>query len=153
MFNFQNIVIVFLGIIISFWLLAEGNKYNRESYEYGQAVQSCELNKFKCDYQYIVEFEKRYGAPYGVLRQQMAEQKIFVIIPFIILIITLFVSFTLNKKEVLFTVLVLIPFLFNFIVRYIFAQECCLIPVYLLYAVGLSFVFSYLKRIFLYDSP
>jgi len=156
MFNFQSVCIVILGIIVSFLLFAEGEKYNAESTEYGRIIQYCEEQPSDCQYRMAAtqqEFEEKYGAAYWVHERNLREQKIYVIIPCVILIITLFVCFTLDKKEILFTGLVLAPFFIGLIVRFTFRPECCLTPFYLLYAVGLSFVFSSFKRYWLFANP
>ena len=157
MFNFQRVFIAILGIVLSFLLFAEGEKYNIESNAYSPLIRYCQEKRFdQCEYRYVhkqAEIEEKYGAPYWVLERRLKEQKIYVIIPCVILIVALFVCFTLDEKEILLTVLVLIPFLVSLIVRFIFDSECCLTPFYLLYAACLGFVISTLKRFLGFVDP
>lgn len=152
MFNSHSTFIVILGIILTFLLNAQGEKYNYESTEYGSIVQYCQEIGNPCEYNYMnrqPEMIEKYGTSYWNLEHKLKQQKVFVIIPVIILIITLFVSFTLDSNEVVFSILILSPLFTTFLFKFIFGAEFCMTPFYFIYAAGLTSLFSRIKRLYI----
>ena len=121
MSKLQNPLIVVLGIFVSFFLFAQGEKYNLRTTAYGQILKSyyietdtgvtvyhqdCLLNRRQ-------EIRVRYDGSDRELQNEMVWQKIFLIIPCVILITALFVGFAVSKNEILLTVFTLTPLSLN----------------------------------------
>lgn len=146
----QNLVIVVLGILMSFVLFAQGEKINLESTDYGQLLQTCRASKF--DYQNCVvkrnpEIRRDYGVSYWELESRKTQQMIFLIIPCLVLIIALFVSFTVTKNEKYLTLIALTPLFLSFLRFYPYAPEKWLVPLYLLFASVIAWFIRHLKRV------
>jgi hypothetical protein len=152
----QNPVIVGLGILLSFILFAQGEKYNQESTELGVLLLNCKSSK--ADYENCIvrrnpEISKQYGVPYWELETRKARQMVFLIIPSVVLIITLFVSFSASSNEKYLTLIALTPLFLSFLRFYPYAPEKWMIPVYLLFAATVAFLISHFKRFLFMRTP
>lgn len=156
MFKFQNVVIIFIAICISFLLLDAGLKYNRESNKYGQIIQECERKKIGCEYWYFNEqgeFKDKFDTAYRTSEYRMKNQRLFVIIPFVILIVLLFVNFAVEKNEAAVSVISLSPLFLNFLLNYFFYPEFFMTPIYLFFTITGSYFISRLKRYLIVKKP
>ena len=146
----QNLIIVGLGVVMSFILFAQGEKVNLETTELGQLLQQCKALKF--DYEHCVvrrnpEIKQEYGVPYWELENRKTQQMVFLVIPCLILIIALFVGFTVSGNEKYLTLMALAPLFLSFLRFYPYAPEKWLIPFYLLFAAAIAWFIRNLKRV------
>jgi hypothetical protein len=122
MSKLQNPLIILIGIFVSFFLLAQLEKYNLWTTAYGQIMKTCGLPNDtgvwevyeNCLSRRSQEIRVKYGKSVRELQDEKELKNIFLIIPGVILITTLFVIFAVSKNEILLTMITLTPFLWNF---------------------------------------
>lgn len=156
MLNSHTIIIGALAVILSFSLYILGDNYLAESVKNGKIVQYCESRQPYCEYKFLgkeSEMVKKYGAPYRQLALEYKRKKLFVVIPFLLLIIALFVGFTIDEKERLFVAITICPFLIYFMNRFIYNLEFRMGPVYMLFAVLATTSFVSVKRKLIFRNP
>jgi len=151
----QNTVIVGLGILLSFLLFTQGEKYNAETTQYGQLMQECKA--LKLDYESCVverspEIRKKYGMPYWDLQLRKIRQKTFLINPCVILIIVLFVGFGVSRKEIMMTFIALIPISLVFL-KNADSIERTMGSIYLLFALTIAYSISRVKFYLFIKNP
>jgi hypothetical protein len=148
MFDQQNLVVVFLAIILSFLLCWQGGKINHETTEYGQILAECEREgrDYRCVSEVGGDNKTPSGVPYGVLRHRMEKQKLLLINPIVFFITTLFVCFAVSKSEILFSLAASAPVLIYFLRFFPYGKEVVFIPVYLFVVIFYAFLLFRLKR-------
>jgi hypothetical protein len=145
----QNVFIVTLAVIISVVLFAQGEKYNVENSDYGLLVQECRALRFdygSCVARRAGEIVKEYGAPSGELESRKELQMTFLVIPSVVFIVALFVSFSASENEKHLTLIALTPLFLSFLQYYPYAPQKWMIPMYLLFASIITWFISQLKR-------
>lgn len=145
----QNAYIVGLGILVSIILFNQGEKINFETTDYGQLVTEC--RSLKMEYVNCVErreniIKKQFGASADELEISKERQMTYLIIPCIVLITALFISFAVDRNEKYLTLIALTPLFLSFLRFYPYATEKWMIPFYLLFAALLSSLISQFKR-------
>ncbi|HEY8562926.1 MAG TPA: hypothetical protein VIL74_21285 [Pyrinomonadaceae bacterium] len=145
----QNPVIVGLGILLSFLLFAQGEKYNLKSTDYGQMLQNCQARQIdheNCVVKRNSEIIKLYGEPYTELEARKQRQMIFLVIPTVVLIVAVFVSLNVTKDEKYLTMLALAPLFLSFLRFFPYAPEKWMTPVYLLFSLAVAGCVTHFKR-------
>lgn len=145
----QNAIIVGLGILVSFFLFAQGQKYNFETTEYGELVRECQALRFNydnCVEARGAEIRREFGAPYWELESRKMQQMVFLIIPCVVLIVALFVGFAVSRNEKYLTLIALTPLFLSFLRFYPYAPEKWMIPLYLFFAAVIAYLISHVKR-------
>jgi len=146
----QNALIVGLGILVSIILFAQGEKYNLANTEYGELVRECRALRFdygRCVERRGAQIKSEYGVPYWEIEANKERQMAFLVIPCVVLIVSLFISFAVSRNEKYLTLIALTPLFLSFLRYYPYAPQKWMIPLYLFFAATVAFFISRIKRL------
>jgi len=145
MSKLQISLIVLSGIFISFFLFARGEKYIMHETDYGQIVNSCSRETGPgVSFQSCLS--RRGGRAYWEIQDQADELEAFVMIPCVILITAIFIGLSVNKKEILLTMLTLTPLIVSLLGYRPVPMRAEIAPYYALCTFMLAWTIRRLKR-------